>query len=126
MEEKIEEITERNEKKPENGEKQSGLKKAGAAAVFFLSPAVSYILFELVTGNLGTIGPKNAALNILWMFAVYLLMFGIFGSTRLSVPVSSVILYVISLAEAFVVLFRGRPIMMGDVLAVKTATHRPS
>ncbi len=39
----------------------------------------------------------------------------------ISVPVSSVILYAISLAEAFVVSFRSRPIMMGDVLAVKTA-----
>ncbi len=65
--------------------------------------------------------PKNAVLNMVWMFALCLLVFGISGSSRISIPVSSVILYVISLAEAFVVSFRSRPIMMGDVLAVKTA-----
>ena len=120
MNKKIEETTEEYERK-----EGSGLERAGAAAIFF-------IMFELVTGNLAAVLPKNAVLNMVWMFALYLLVFGISGSSRISIPVSSVILYVISLAEAFVVSFRSRPIMMSDVLAVKTAmtvagrtTHRP-
>lgn len=116
MNEKIEETAEEYERK-----EGSGLERAGAAAIFFLSPVLSYIMFELVTGNLAAVLPKNAVLNMVWMFALYLLVFGISGSSRISIPVSSVILYVISLAEAFVVSFRSRPIMMGDVLAVKTA-----
>ena len=116
MNKKIEETTEEYERK-----EGSGLERAGAAAIFFLSPVLSYIMFELVTGNLAAVLPKNAVLNMVWMFALYLLVFGISGSSRISIPVSSVILYVISLAEAFVVSFRSRPIMMGDVLAVKTA-----
>ena len=116
MNKKIEETTEEYERK-----EGSGLERAGAAAIFFLSPVLSYIMFELVTGNLAAVLPKNAVLNMVWMFALYLLVFGISGSSRISIPVSSVILYVISLAEAFVVSFRSRPIMMSDVLAVKTA-----
>ena len=75
-------------------EKRSGLERAGAAAIFFLSPVLSYIMFELVTGNLAAVLPKNAVLNMVWMFALYLLVFGISGSSRISIPVSSVILYV--------------------------------
>ncbi len=72
------------------------LKHAGAIALFLLSPVFSYVMFEFVTGNFVMVLPKNAVLNIVWMFALYLLVFGISGSTRISVPVSSVILYAIS------------------------------
>ena len=116
MDEKFEERTGEYE-----GREAHRLKHAGAIALFLLSPVFSYVMFEFVTGNFVMVLPKNAVLNIVWMFALYLLVFGISGSTRISVPVSSVLLYAISLAEAFVVSFRSRPIMMGDVLAVKTA-----
>ena len=116
MDEKFEERTGEYEEREDHR-----LKHAGAIALFLLSPVFSYVMFEFVTGNFVMVLPKNAVLNIVWMFALYLLVFGISGSTRISVPVSSVILYAISLAEAFVVSFRSRPIMMGDVLAVKTA-----
>ena len=116
MDEKFEERTGEYEEREDHR-----LKHAGAIALFLLSPVFSYVMFEFVTGNFVMVLPKNAVLNIVWMFALYLLVFGISGSTRISVPVSSVLLYAISLAEAFVVSFRSRPIMMGDVLAVKTA-----
>ena len=116
MDEKFEERTGEYE-----GREAHRLEHAGAIALFLLSPVFSYVMFEFVTGNFVMVLPKNAVLNIVWMFALYLLVFGISGSTRISVPVSSVLLYAISLAEAFVVSFRSRPIMMGDVLAVKTA-----
>lgn len=116
MDEKIE------ERIGEHGEREeSRLERAGAAALFLLSPVFSYVMFEFVTGNFASVLPMNALLNIAWMFALYLLVFGISGSTRISIPVTSVILYAISLAETFVVSFRSRPIMMSDVLAVKTA-----
>ena len=67
MNKKIEETTEEYERK-----EGSGLERAGAAAIFFLSPVLSYIMFELVTGNLAAVLPKNAVLNMVWMFALYL------------------------------------------------------
>ena len=98
MDEKFEERTGEYEEREDHR-----LKHAGAIALFLLSPVFSYVMFEFVTGNFVMVLPKNAVLNIVWMFALYLLVFGISGSTRISVPVSSLILYAISLAEAFVV-----------------------
>ena len=109
------------ERKEENEERKGHRSEQAGTALLLLSPVLSYVMFELVTGNLATVLPMNAVLNIAWMFALYLLVFGISGSTRISIPVASLLLYVISLAEAFVVSFRSRPIMVCDVLAVKTA-----
>ncbi|MFR3752171.1 MAG: hypothetical protein ACLTW9_07125 [Enterocloster sp.] len=52
---------------------------------------------------------------------LYLALFAVTGRTRIAVPAASCILYVISLAETFVVAFRGRPIMLWDVMAFRTA-----
>lgn len=85
------------------------------------APCVSYLLFEYVTGNLTTVPYYMAALNIGWIYAVYLIVFGVVGITRIAVPLVSSAFYFLSLAEAFVVAFRSRPIMLWDVLAFKTA-----
>lgn len=86
-----------------------------------LVPAVSFVLFEYVTGNLHSISRNLSRLNIGWFYAYYILLFGLTGSSRLMLPLASVSLYIISLAETFVVSFRDRPIMIWDVLAVRTA-----
>ena len=87
MDEKFEERTGEYEEREDHR-----LKHAGAIALFLLSPVFSYVMFEFVTGNFVMVLPKNAVLNIVWMFALYLLVFGISGSTRISGPVSSVLL----------------------------------
>lgn len=86
-----------------------------------LVPCVSYILFEYVTGNLATVSVSMAALNIAWIYVLYLIVFALSGTSRVAVPVVSAALFVLSVAEAFVVVFRDRPIMLWDVLAFKTA-----
>lgn len=87
----------------------------------FLVPILSYYLFEYVTGNLANISAFMTALNICWVYVLYLILTGITGTTRISVPVGSAVLLIISFAETFVVGFRDRPIMIWDVLAVRTA-----
>ena len=52
---------------------------------------------------------------------LYLALFAVTGRTRIAAPAASCILYVISLAETFVVAFHGRPIMLWDVMAFRTA-----
>ena len=89
--------------------------------VFLLMPVVSYLAFEYVTGNLPLILPEMAALNILWMAVIYLAAFSFFQTTRIAVPLASVLLFVVSLAETFVISFRGTPIMIWEVLAFSTA-----
>ena len=50
-----------------------------------------------------------------------LLVFAATGRTRIAVPAVSILLFILSLAEAFVVSFRSRPIMFWDILAFGTA-----
>lgn len=84
-------------------------------------PCISYFLFEYVTGNLATIPSYMAALNIGWIYILYLLVFAASGRTRIAIPAVSILLFILSLAEAFVVSFRSRPIMFWDILAFGTA-----
>lgn len=86
-----------------------------------MAPVVSYFMFEYVTGNLDTVPYYMAVLNIGWIYVLYLALFAVTGRTRIAVPAVSCVLYVISLAETFVVAFRSRPIMLWDVMAFRTA-----
>lgn len=90
-----------------------------------LIPCVSYILFEYVTGNLPAIPLFMAALNIGWIYLLYLAVFAVSGSTRIGIPLTAVFLYLVSVAEYLVAGFRGRPIMIWDVLALRTAMEEP-
>ena len=60
-------------------------------------PAVSYVLFECVTGNLATVTPTCAAVNILLMAALYGGIFAVTGRSRAAVPAASLLLYALSL-----------------------------
>ena len=86
-----------------------------------MAPVVSYFMFEYVTGNLDPVPYYMAVLNIGWIYVLYLALFAVTGRTRIAVPAVSCVLYVISLAETFVVAFRSRPIMLWDVMAFRTA-----
>lgn len=86
-----------------------------------LMPVISYLLFEYVTGNAAKIPPAMAVLNVMWFAVFYLAVFVLSGTTRIAIPVVSVLIYVVSVAEAFVVSFRSTPIMIWDILAFSTA-----
>ncbi|WP_235839110.1 LTA synthase family protein [Clostridium sp. Marseille-P2415] len=89
--------------------------------ILLLIPCISFLLFEYVTGNLAAIPLSKAILNISWVYILYLVAFAVSGSTRIAIPVVSVLLYAVSVAEYLVVGFRDRPIMFWDVLAFQTA-----
>ena len=62
--------------------------------VFLMTvPCISYFLFEYVTGNLATIPSYMAALNIGWIYVLYLLVFAASGRTRIAIPVVSILLF---------------------------------
>ncbi|WP_442914605.1 LTA synthase family protein [Lacrimispora sp.] len=90
-------------------------------AIILLIPCASYILFEYVTGNLSAISPSMAVLNIGWIYLLYLTVFAVSGSTGVGISLTAVFLYFVSAAEYLVTSFRGRPIMIWDVLALRTA-----
>lgn len=86
-----------------------------------LAPWVSYVLFEHVTGNLPSIPFNMILLNVAWIYVLYLVTFAVSGSSRITLVLVSVFLLVLSMVEAFVVEVRSRPIMLWDVLALRTA-----
>lgn len=100
------------------------IKKAGTiliTLILLLIPIFSYILFEYVTGNIGSISIYWSAFNIILIYLLYLVAFAITGSTRLAIPSISIFLFTLSAAEYMVVMFRDRPIMFWDILAFQTA-----
>ncbi len=88
---------------------------------FFLMPYISFCLFETVTGNLSNINDTLVFYNTAFNLCLYLAVFGISGSTRISIPLVSIPLLILSVAETFVVDFRSRPIMLSDLTAFSTA-----
>lgn len=97
------------------------LLKGIGICLHMLMPVLSYLLFEYVTGNLSHIAQPYAVFSILWVAVIYLAAFGFFGNTRLSAPLVAAVLYILSVAETFVMEFRGNPIMVWDILSLRTA-----
>ncbi len=89
--------------------------------VLLLFPVLSFILFEYVTGSLSFIKSERILWNILWIAMIYLSVLIVTGSTRITVPVVSILIFILSLAEAFVMEFRNQPIVVWDILAFRTA-----
>lgn len=106
-------------------EKSALILKYGRTALgiagLILTPALSHLLFEDVTGNLPEIPFSMALLNICWIGVLYLAAFLVSGRSRISIPLISLLLLALSIGEAFVMEFRSRPIMLWDVLAISTA-----
>lgn len=90
-------------------------------ALLILTPALVFVIGEMITGNLFSITPLSMALNL----AVYELLFLgaliFFRGNRISWPVLTTALTILAAAEYFVIGFRERPIMIWDVLALRTA-----
>ena len=89
--------------------------------VLWMMPLLVFAAAESVTGNLFRITPLCIVLNL----AVYYLLYGgwlvIFRTTKVGWQILNLIFYVFAVGEYFVISFRGRPVMIWDVLALKTA-----
>ena len=102
--------------------RKSPVPKTIIGTVGFLAlPVISFFLFEYVTGSLAYIARQEMLLNIGWYYCIYLVLLGISGTTRFAVPAGSILLFLISAAETFVVDFRSRPITPWDITALGTA-----
>ena len=95
--------------------------KAAGFLLLFLMPVFSFIAFETITGNLQWIGEERMLWNILWIAVFYMIAFAVSGTSRIAVPLISLLFFVLAAAEAMVEVFRGTPMMVWDLLAVETA-----
>ena len=91
------------------------------AALLLAAPALMYFVFEFITGSLTQIRGVYLLLNLCFYYLIYLTVFALVGTTRVSYLVLNTFFTIWGLAEYYVVQFRARPIMLWDVLAVKTA-----
>lgn len=89
--------------------------------LYWLVPAVMYLIGETVTGNLGFIGPVPAVCNLAIYYLLYGGVFFIFRTTKFAWPTLSLVLFFLAAAEYFVISFRERPAMFWDILAIRTA-----
>ncbi len=86
-----------------------------------LVPLFLLVIAESVTGNLLRLTPAGLILNAAVYYLLYLGLLALFGSTKYAWPVLTLLIYVLATAEYFVISFRERPIMIWDVLALRTA-----
>lgn len=89
--------------------------------LYWLVPALMYLVGETVTGNLGFIGPVPAICNLAIYYLLYIGVFLLFRTTKFGWPVLSLGLFLLATAEYFVISFRERPAMFWDILAIRTA-----
>ena len=97
------------------------MKRKAGTAVLILTPFVMFGVFEWITGNLMEIELIYRILNLLLFFLLYFVVFAVTNSMGMGFSLLNVILTVWALAEHYVVEFRGRPIMIWDIMAFRTA-----
>jgi len=89
--------------------------------VVLLTPCISYLCFESITGNLTDIRGAYLALNLILFALLYWTLAAIINSVRIAYTIWNVSLLILAMAEYFVVSFRARPILIWDALALRTA-----
>ena len=97
---------------------------SSAAILFILLPAASFIIFETIAGNIGSIiqnGQVWMFLNLCIWYLLYGAVFAVTNSTRGTAFLMLAFTYVLAVANAFVVMFRGQPIMAMDIRSIRTA-----
>lgn len=92
-----------------------------ALTIFFITPFFMFLAVETVTGNLFLIKPVGIVLNLAVYYLIYIGAWVLFRTDRGTWPVLNLAMYALAAGEYFVISFRERPIMIWDVLALRTA-----
>lgn len=99
-------------------------KRTGAVLLFCFMPAVNFVMFEIVSGNIRTIlesGTGIVAMNLFLWYLLYMIAFSVTNRIRTSILVMNTLSYLLAVANAFVVSFRAQPIMLMDLKSLRTA-----
>lgn len=100
-------------------------KKQGMALLsLIVMPVVSFYIFETVSGNFNAIMENTAGIILLNVCIYYLLYMAVFAAcnrARITVILLNTLLYLLAVANAFVVQFRHLPILPADVRSFWTA-----
>ena len=89
--------------------------------VLILTPLASFFMIEIMVGNYNLKMFRNYSFyNIIWYAIICYLIYALTRSSRLTVMLGIVLVYLAGLANYLVYLFRGNPILPSDILAWQT------
>lgn len=89
-----------------------------------LGPMLGFLWVEVLNYNsLASFTPLQIALNLGFYYTISGVVYLIFGRRNLSCAVSTVLFWVIGMANHYVISFRGRTIFPGDLLTLDTAAN---
>lgn len=84
-------------------------------------PILMVYIMEYMSGSLSALKPHILITNIVICACLYLVVFIITNRLRFSILFTSCIVYVLAIAEYFVLLFRGSPLIPYDIMSFRTA-----
>lgn len=96
-----------------------------ACVYFLLSPLISFMLVELLNGNLNIFKFKGLQifLNLVIYYAFYSLFLLVFGNLKIAVFIGILFFSIYGIANAYIVRFKGSPLLPLDFMSVTTAMN---
>ncbi len=92
--------------------------------IFFLMPVVSMQMVECYNGNfLYIFSPATFFMNYMAYLLFYVVVFFITSRFRMTIAIVNIVMFVFGLANYYVDLFRGTPLVPMDILAVGTGMN---
>lgn len=89
--------------------------------VLCLAPIASFFVIEIMVSNYNFAMFKSYSFyNLIWYIILYYLIFALTRSTRYTIVICNILVYISSMVNYFVYLFRGNPILPSDLLAWQT------
>lgn len=89
--------------------------------ILLLSPIASFLVVEIMVSNFNLDMFKSYSIyNLIWYVILYYLVFALTRSCRYTIAICNLGIYIASMVNYFVFLFRGNPILPSDLLAWQT------
>lgn len=89
--------------------------------VLILCPPASFLVVESMVSNFNlNMFMSYSLYNLIWYVVIYYLIFAVTGNSKLTITVGNLAVYMASMVNYFVYLFRGNPVLPSDLLAWQT------
>lgn len=84
-------------------------------------PYLVFHKFERIVNDFSTFKEEAAQWNILILFLIFLLVYGIVQIPGVAISFAMVLCYLVYVVDYFVIAFRGTPVLVSDILSARTA-----
>lgn len=98
--------------------------KVCAVVTLCIMPAAAFYVFETISGNFQSIIENQmgvVVLNLCIWYLLYAVVFAFSNHIRITILLTNTLIYILAVANAFVVQFRKQPIMVMDIKSFFTA-----